>query len=148
MRNRLLMPLLLLSTLPGCLLGPDHLQPQSDLPSGWMVPAADSAAATVTPTIDPHWWHLFDDPALTALIEEALQHNADLSVAAARIAEARALGVNSTPTLFINGRKIAGYVPWENLKQIIDLEIGYQATAKNAGEACCALPPLSPVKPQ
>lgn len=91
MRNRLLMPLLLLSTLPGCLLGPDHLQPQSDLPSGWMVPAADSAAATVTPTIDPHWWHLFDDPALTALIEEALQHNADLSVAAARIAEARAL---------------------------------------------------------
>ena len=61
--------------------------------------------------------------------------------------EARALGVASTPTLYINGRKLGGYVPWENLKQIIEFEIGYQATAKNAGE-CCALPPLSPVKTQ
>lgn len=61
--------------------------------------------------------------------------------------EARVLGVASTPTLYINGRKLGGYVPWENLKQIIEFEIGYQATAKNAGE-CCALPPLSPVKAQ
>ena len=64
------------------------------------------------------------------------------------IAEAHSLGVNSTPTLFINGRKIAGYVPWENLKQILELEIGYQATANNAGEQCCSLPPLSPAKAQ
>ncbi len=62
------------------------------------------------------------------------------------VAEAKALGVTSTPTLFINGRRLGGYVPWENLRQIIELEIGYQATAKNAGEQCCALPPLSPVK--
>lgn len=63
------------------------------------------------------------------------------------MAEARLLGVSSTPTMYINGRKLGGYVPWENLKQIIEFEIGYQATAKNAGE-CCALPPLSPVKTQ
>ena len=84
----------------------------------------------------------------TAKLDSCRLDSATEAVINKSIAEARSLGVNSTPTLFINGRKIAGSVPWENLKQIIDLEIGYQATAKNAGEACCALPPLSPVKTQ
>ena len=56
------------------------------------------------------------------------------------VAEAQDLGVQSTPTLFINGRSIPGSVPWPNLKQIIDFEIGYQATAHNAGEQCCSMP--------
>ena len=63
------------------------------------------------------------------------------------IAEARALSVASTPTLFINGRRIAGYVPWENLKTILEFEIGYQAKAKNAGEQCCTLPTPSLLSP-
>ncbi len=55
------------------------------------------------------------------------------------MAEARALRVNSTPTLFLNGRKL-GNVAWPNLKQIIDREIEYQKTAKNAGEQeCCSV---------
>ena len=69
--------------------------------------------------------------------------------------EAQELGVQSTPTLFINGRSIPGSVPWQNLKQIIELEIGYQSTAHNAGEQCCTLPspsllnlPKNPVLPQ
>jgi protein-disulfide isomerase len=62
--------------------------------------------------------------------------------------EARSLGVNSTPTMFINGRKLGGYIPWDNLKQIIELEIGYQAAARKAADECCALPPLSPAKSQ
>ncbi len=56
------------------------------------------------------------------------------------VAEGRGLGVTSTPTLFINGRKIPGYVQFANLKQIIDFEVGYQAVNKNAGEHCCTLP--------
>ena len=52
------------------------------------------------------------------------------------IAEARTLGINSTPTLFVNGRRLTGATPWPNLKQIIDDEIEYQKTAKNAGEDC------------
>lgn len=53
------------------------------------------------------------------------------------MAEARALGVSSTPTLFVNGRKLVGSVAWPNLKQIIEMEIDYQKTAKNAGEQDC-----------
>jgi protein-disulfide isomerase len=66
------------------------------------------------------------------------------------IAEARDLNVTSTPTLFVNGRRIPYSIKWEQLKQLIDFEIGYQKTAQNAGEACCtvALPSvLQPTPP-
>ena len=60
------------------------------------------------------------------------------------IAEARAVRVNSTPTLFLNGRRLGG-VPWPNLKQILDTEIDYQKTAQNAGEQeCCEVKLPSP----
>jgi hypothetical protein len=48
----------------------------------------------------------------------------------------RSLTVNQTPTIFINGRRLAGATPWDSLKFIIDYEIGYQKIAKNAGEDC------------
>jgi protein-disulfide isomerase len=53
------------------------------------------------------------------------------------IAEAKALGVVATPTVFVNGRQLAGQAAtWANLRQVIDYEIAYQKTAKNAGEDC------------
>jgi protein-disulfide isomerase len=52
------------------------------------------------------------------------------------IAEARALNVTATPTLFVNGRRLAGNPGWPSLRQIIDFEIEYQKTARNAGEDC------------
>lgn len=51
-------------------------------------------------------------------------------------AEGIAVGVNSTPTLFVNGRKLAGNLSWPQLKQIVEYEIEYQKTAKNAGDNC------------
>jgi protein-disulfide isomerase len=52
------------------------------------------------------------------------------------IAEAQALDIAGTPTLFINGRRIPTTIEWPNLKLIIDAEIEYQKTAKNAGDDC------------
>lgn len=62
------------------------------------------------------------------------------------VAEGRALGLNSTPSLFVNGRRVVGQVPWPQLKQIIDHEIEY---AKNhgGGEKCCEVKLPSPVNP-
>jgi protein-disulfide isomerase len=55
-------------------------------------------------------------------------------------AEGRAVEVNSTPTLFINGRRIAQAIDWPSLRNIIDYEIEYQKTAKDAGDDCgCTL---------
>jgi len=55
------------------------------------------------------------------------------------VEEGRELQVNSTPTLFVNGRRISAQIPWENLRQVIDFELDYQKRAHNAGEECCAV---------
>jgi protein-disulfide isomerase len=52
------------------------------------------------------------------------------------LAESRELKVFSTPTMFVNGRKLEGQIGWPELRETIDLEIEYQKTAKNAGEDC------------
>lgn len=88
-------------------------------------------------------------------LEACLSDKSAEAEVAKSVAEAQDLGVQSTPTLFINGRSIPGSVPWSNLKQIVDFEIGYQATAHNAGEQCCSMPvpsllnlPKNPVLPK
>ncbi len=41
---------------------------------------------------------------------------------------------------FVNGRRMAGAIDWATMKHVIDDEIEYQKTAKNAGEDCgCTL---------
>jgi len=52
------------------------------------------------------------------------------------IALGKRVNVGSTPTMFVNGRPLVGAVNWPELRRVIDYEIGYQQTAKNAGEAC------------
>jgi len=52
------------------------------------------------------------------------------------LAEGHALDINATPTLFVNGRRIPQVIDWTNLRGIVDYEIEYQKTAKNAGEDC------------
>jgi protein-disulfide isomerase len=49
------------------------------------------------------------------------------------------LGVNSTPTIFVNGRPLAGNVAWTQLKQIIQMELDYQNATGGTGDvACCS----------
>ncbi|MGA2216436.1 MAG: thioredoxin domain-containing protein, partial [Bryobacteraceae bacterium] len=45
------------------------------------------------------------------------------------IAEARALGVSGTPTLFINGRKIGGLM-WPDLQMVIKKELDYASAGR------------------
>jgi protein-disulfide isomerase len=53
------------------------------------------------------------------------------------IQEGRSLGLDSTPTTFINGRKLVGNMEWPMLQQLIQMELDYQAKAHDAGEKCC-----------
>lgn len=52
------------------------------------------------------------------------------------LAEGKALKIDQTPTLFINGRRIPGSIPWDNLKALIDGEMAF-APASGADEKCC-----------
>jgi len=57
----------------------------------------------------------------------------------ASLAEAQALQLNSTPTLFVNGRKLTGQVPWENLEQIIQFELDNEDLLSGDDEDCCSV---------
>ena len=49
------------------------------------------AAAEAASFADAPWWEAFRDPALQALIHEALRNSYDVGIAAARVQEARAI---------------------------------------------------------
>jgi multidrug efflux system outer membrane protein len=72
--------------LAGCALGPDYRRP-AELPAaaGFRGETAPRAAAFVD---ELPWWEIFGDPALVALIEEALANNRDLATAVARVEQA------------------------------------------------------------
>jgi protein-disulfide isomerase len=77
-----------------------------------------------------------------------LETRATLAEVEKNIDEAKALQINSIPTLFINGRRLVGNHGWSVIRQAIDYEIDYQKTARNAGEqACCELKIPSPLNP-
>jgi protein-disulfide isomerase len=51
------------------------------------------------------------------------------------------LQLNATPTIFLNGRKLEGAVPWETLQTLINMELDHQAkSAAPAGkDDCCTV---------
>lgn len=55
------------------------------------------------------------------------------------VADARALRVTSTPTLFVNGRPLPGSLAWNNLKMIIDWELKHAKEAAAKAEECCSI---------
>lgn len=59
-----------------------------------------------------------------------------------------ALGVDSTPTIFINGRRLVGTISLTELKVVVEHEIAYAAARKSAAADCCsvqlALPGMAP----
>jgi len=78
----------------GCMVGPNYHPPQPTVPPAWVgvakTPAGQLSVATAQPTELIQWWRQFNDPTLTALVEEALNTNLDLQLAKARLRQARA----------------------------------------------------------
>lgn len=103
MRSRLLvMSVLLPLTLSGCFVTRvDPEKPQLPLP------ATLPAQAETTAQLPDPWWTIFHDATLDKLVEEALAHNADVAVAAGRVAEARAglriVNADRLPNLQVQG---------------------------------------------
>jgi outer membrane protein, multidrug efflux system len=80
--------LVLALTLAGCgALGPNYERPAQTLPTSAIKPQSTHTTASVDWLA---WWKSFQDPALNALLDEAMANSADLALAAARIAESRA----------------------------------------------------------
>jgi len=79
--------------LSACAVNPDYQRPAVELPAAW-------AQSADNPFKDGNWWRVYGDPALEALVAEALARNTDLARAAARVDEARALVRQSESAYF------------------------------------------------
>ena len=100
-----LAPLVL--ALAACTVGPNYSLPKAavinapfaDAP----LPDVDGAHISQQP-VPSDWWHLYDDPVLEKLVNDALQSNTDLRVAAANLARSQeALGVAEAQGGFSGG---------------------------------------------
>ncbi|OYY95866.1 MAG: hypothetical protein B7Y41_00855 [Hydrogenophilales bacterium 28-61-23] len=76
-------------TLSGCVTMPSMKQIKPDLPAAWRDEAGQELGQPMPP-VASDWWKAYNDPMLNQLIGEALEHNRDLKLAAARIEEMRA----------------------------------------------------------
>ncbi|MFO1467200.1 MAG: efflux transporter outer membrane subunit [Steroidobacteraceae bacterium] len=85
---RRLLPCLALVVLAGCAIGPDYARPDLKVPARFRFDADGTPGASLG---DLRWWDLYQDPVLQRLIRTAMDNNADVRIAAARLTEARAL---------------------------------------------------------
>ena len=82
----------LLLLITGCMVGPDFKSPPARVAEQWL--EADHKAVDSTRQEYRNWWSVFDDAALTELIETAYRQNLSLLAAGVRVLQARAeLGV-------------------------------------------------------
>jgi multidrug efflux system outer membrane protein len=90
--------------LAGCVVGPDYQRPAVELPGTF--PGAGPADAA-SEAVQNDWWRLFDDPVLNDLVDTALENNADIAQAVARIEEAdatlRAVNAALFPEIDLSG---------------------------------------------
>jgi multidrug efflux system outer membrane protein len=81
--------------LAGCTLGPDYQRPEITAPAAFQYEPKDAAA-----TADTLWWKQFQDPVMEQLIDEALQHNTNIQIAAANVEQAAAFLTQTRSQLF------------------------------------------------
>lgn len=112
----------------GCLVGPDFSPPATDTPPAFIrpnaAPGTQPAKVAVPAPVDVvQWWRTFNDPELTSLVERSTQRNLDLSLASARLRQARAA---------------AGIV---GATELPDINAGAAYTRSGAGHGGRASPP-------
>jgi NodT family efflux transporter outer membrane factor (OMF) lipoprotein len=77
--------------LAACTAGSDYRRPAIDMPTAWKVEAPWRVATPNDTVAKGSWWHGFGDPQLDALEQQALAGSPTLTVASARLAQARSL---------------------------------------------------------
>lgn len=109
-RSPAALPAALLSALllAACAGAPPYQRPTAEVPAQWRAEAPWRTAAPRDDERKGAWWRLFDDPALDALQQRALQHNQSVAAARARLEQARALtraaGASLLPRLDASAR--------------------------------------------
>ncbi len=99
-------------------------------------PLDDQVKAVDQVALDQAARFKLDDGKLAACLKSA-----DEKAIEASIKEGDALGVDGTPTMFVNGEKVDGAVPPEELRRVLDRAL------RDAGQPVPAPPPAAPAPP-
>lgn len=83
--NKFALSVITLSLLAGCSMNPDYRQPESPVNGTWPSSNAYPAGQTVNTAELLQWRGFFKDPALVQLIDQAINNNRDLRVAALNV---------------------------------------------------------------
>jgi len=86
--------------LAGCVAGPDYIKPAVDIPVTWQVEAPWQQATPDDAADKGPWWKRFADPQLDALEQRALTGSPTLTIATARLIQARATLSSSSAARF------------------------------------------------
>ncbi len=112
--------------LAGCAVGPDYERPAMELPAAY--PEQDLGVAVLR----SDWWRLYNDPKLDELVAAALERNADIRLAVARIEEAdanlRAARASFLPEIDLTGAAVRQGV---STRTAVPIPGGIPATRNN-----------------
>lgn len=86
--------------LAGCAREPLSVGPLITAPATFKGEAAPAGATAPTDQSGGQWWKVFADPALDGLIEQSLDRNSDIRIAAARLEQSKALVKSARASLF------------------------------------------------
>ncbi|RZL03768.1 MAG: efflux transporter outer membrane subunit [Rubrivivax sp.] len=75
--------------LAGCASPGAYRTPEVAVPAQWQPQPVSSTQASASAVVPERWWARFGDPQLTQLVDEALQRNNDLAVAALKVRRAQ-----------------------------------------------------------
>src|SRR5580765_2359840 len=110
MRTRAVRPGLLAAAISivmaGCTVGPNYEKPKMPTPGDYRFAEATAQAQSLA---DAPWFQVFEDPALQALIQDAIANNLDLRMALAHVEEARAQAGIAKSYLYPQVDGSAGY---------------------------------------
>ena len=124
--------------LTGCSVGPAYVSPTATAPA--QSPFIEGGRSPAFSGEQPpgNWWSLFGDPQLDRLVEQALVANTDLRVAAANLAQARAVlrearagrlpttGISASGTYVRQPGSATGVGAVESDSYDVGLDVGYQ----------------------
>jgi multidrug efflux system outer membrane protein len=112
--------------LAGCAVGPDYERPTVELPTAY--PEQDVGAAALR----SDWWKLYNDPKLDELVAAALERNADIRLAVARIEEADA-NLRAANAAFLPEIDLTGAANRQGIstRTAVPVPLGIPATRNN-----------------
>ncbi len=87
------------------MVGPDYKEPKTPVADHWL---KTSPLVRETPIQDAQWWTLFNDPNLTALINEGYHTNLTVQSAGVRVLQARAQLAQSVGELYPQQQALTG----------------------------------------